>query len=70
MKLSKAIEILNLALGGDEPASETDLIDAINLSVEAFRAIRLHRRGLVVDFNTPLPGETPEDNPQEDLTPS
>ena len=63
MKLAKSTEILSLEAYGSAHTNNPNWYDAVKLSIEAEKAITDYRRGLVVDFLLPLPGETPEDDP-------
>ncbi len=58
MKLAKAIEILDLALKDEPPVSETDLIAAAKLLIEAGKRVNAHRNSSLQDAHILLPGET------------
>lgn len=62
MKLSKAIEILQAYLRGDEPDYAPDLPLATRLSLEALKREKLIRRATPYRGEGPLPGETEEPN--------
>lgn len=61
IKLTKAIEILNNYKMESAFEATPDFEDALKLGIEAQKAIRDLRQGLVVDFELPLPGEQPEE---------
>lgn len=60
MKLTKAIEILDLNLKEAGSKMPPDCRDAVQLSIEALKHLQ-HERDLRIGFWTdPIPGETPE----------
>jgi len=60
MKVSKAIEILEDYMRGDEPDEDHDLTDAFRLSIEALNAWKQFREGTWRPGADNLPGETEE----------
>lgn len=61
IKISKAIEILNLRVASPFYRANPDTRESTKLGIEGLKAIRDFRQGLVVDFELPLPGEEPEE---------
>jgi hypothetical protein len=60
MKLETAIEILTSATKQFKIVGEGNFKEAIQLGIEALKAIQNNRRGLLIDNIGKLPGETKE----------
>lgn len=70
MKLDKAIELNTELLQEGKLDYLPDHRDAIQLGAEALKAVIDARANSYWTPIPPLPGETPEDNPQKSLVPA
>jgi len=61
IKLSKAIEILNLRVASPFTRANPDTRDSIKLSIEALKRLQDNRRDPEFDHWIPLPGEDLEE---------
>lgn len=61
IKISKAIEILDLMGTPDFEGHTEDILAARKLGIEALKRIKGWRLGMVLDIHLMLPGETPEE---------
>lgn len=61
MKVTKAIETLEMELHLAERQPETGVFAAIKLGIEALKELKLHRKFMHNSEFKLLPGETPEE---------
>lgn len=60
MKITKAIEILDLGLIKGQPVLHEDLVSAATLGIEVLNHYQMYKRNELIASSFLLPGEEPE----------